>query len=138
MSRELIKQAIAGLTVTHEAIIEKLARIADQDLDRKVTWGGREVEVRFLLLQMGNHDRQHAIQVAKSLQWLRQQLSEAEMTVAKAQQARGELLGLLAAVNDEDLDRVPKEGEWSIRKTLEHVLEVQKRYYANVEKALEG
>jgi hypothetical protein len=43
---------------------------------------------------------------------------------------------LLADVDDELLDRVPAEGEWSLRGTLEHAISVERSYRANTQRAL--
>ncbi|MDO8671021.1 MAG: DinB family protein [Dehalococcoidia bacterium] len=137
MAREQIKQVLAEMAANHDGVMEKLAALKDADLAKKVPWGGVERPVRFLLSQIGNHDREHGIQVVKNLQWMDRDFTEAQMSVAKLTQARGELVGLLAAVDDEDLDRVPKEGEWTIRQTLQHIIDVQKRYYSMIEKGLE-
>ncbi|MBI2865125.1 MAG: DinB family protein [Chloroflexi bacterium] len=136
MAREQVRQLLAELAASHEDIMEKLAALQDADLEKRTAWGGREMTIRFIIGQVGNHDREHGIQVAKSLQWLGRQFTEAEMAVAKLMQARGELLGMLAAIDDEDLDRGPKEGEWTIRQTLQHILDVQKRYCSMIEKGL--
>ena len=137
MARQHIRQVLAELADIHEGVMEKLAALEDADMAKRIPWGGREMPVRFILSQIGNHDREHGIQVVKNLQWMSRQFTEAQMAVAKLAQARGELIGLLAAVDDEDLDRVPKEGEWTIRQTLQHIVDVQKRYSAMIEKTME-
>lgn len=48
--------------------------------------------------------------------------------VARATVARWELHGGLAALGDEDLDRDPGGGEWTIRQTLAHMINVQRAY----------
>ena len=56
---------------------------------------------------------------------------EASRILTFAQIAFGHLRGLLAAVDDGLLDRAPAEGEWSIRQTLTHAIEVERSYRAN-------
>ncbi len=48
--------------------------------------------------------------------------------LARATVARWELHGILAALTDEDLDRDPGNGEWTLRQTLAHALNVQRAY----------
>jgi uncharacterized damage-inducible protein DinB len=54
--------------------------------------------------------------------------TEAAWTVILAQRAFGDLRGLLASVPDDALDTVPREGEWSLREVLTHLLEVERNY----------
>ena len=61
---------------------------------------------------------------------------EASRILTLAQIAFGRLRGSLAGVDDELLDRVPAEGEWSLRETLVHTIGVERSYRANTEHAL--
>jgi uncharacterized damage-inducible protein DinB len=61
---------------------------------------------------------------------------ESSRILTLAQIAFGRLRGLLAAVDDELLDRAPAEGEWSLRETLVHAISVERSYRANTEHAL--
>jgi uncharacterized damage-inducible protein DinB len=63
-------------------------------------------------------------------------VDEASRVLAYAQIAFGRLRGLLAAIDDDLLDRAPAEGEWSIRQTLTHAIEVERSYRANTQHAL--
>ena len=61
---------------------------------------------------------------------------EASRILTLAQIAFGRLRGLLDGVGDDLLDRAPAEGEWSIRRTLEHAISVERSYRANTQHAL--
>jgi len=61
---------------------------------------------------------------------------EADRILVLAQRAFGDLRGLLLAVPDALLDREPAPGEWSIRKTMEHITQVERSYRANTQHAL--
>ncbi len=63
---------------------------------------------------------------------------EASRILTLAQIAFGRLRGSLAGVDDELLDRVPAEGEWSLRETLVHTIGVERSYRANTEHALDA
>jgi uncharacterized damage-inducible protein DinB len=62
--------------------------------------------------------------------------AEASRILTFAQVAFGRLRGLLASVDDDLLDRAPAAGEWSIRQTLAHAIEVERSYRANTQHAL--
>jgi uncharacterized damage-inducible protein DinB len=61
---------------------------------------------------------------------------EASRILTLAQVAFGRLRGLLAGIDDDLLDRAPAEGEWSVRETLVHAIEVERSYRANTQHAL--
>lgn len=62
--------------------------------------------------------------------------NEADRILALAQRAYGDLRGLLLAVPDALLDREPASGEWTIRRTMQHVIVVERSYRANTQHAL--
>ena len=62
--------------------------------------------------------------------------SEPARLLAAAQEAFGELRGILAAVPPSLLDKEPAPGQWTIRETLRHVLETELSYRANTIHAL--
>jgi uncharacterized damage-inducible protein DinB len=61
---------------------------------------------------------------------------EASRILVLAQIAFGRLRGLLAGIDDDLLDRAPAEGEWSVRRTMVHAIEVERSYRANTRYAL--
>jgi uncharacterized damage-inducible protein DinB len=61
---------------------------------------------------------------------------EASRILTLAQIAFGRLRGLLAGIDDDLLDRAPAEGEWSVRRTMVHAIEVERSYRANTQHAL--
>lgn len=61
---------------------------------------------------------------------------EASRILTLAQVEFGRLRGLLAAIDDDLLDRAPAEGEWTVRETLAHTIGVERSYRANTQHAL--
>jgi uncharacterized damage-inducible protein DinB len=61
---------------------------------------------------------------------------EASRILTFAQIAFGRLRGLLAGIDDDLVDHAPAEGEWSVRRTMVHAIEVERSYRANTEHAL--
>ena len=61
---------------------------------------------------------------------------EASRILTLAQVEFGRLRGLLAALDDDLLDRAPAEGEWSVRETMVHAIAVERSYRANTQHAL--
>lgn len=54
--------------------------------------------------------------------------TEVAQILSLAQSAFGELRGLLAGLPDALLDRTPAPGDWSLRETLAHAIEVERSY----------
>lgn len=57
--------------------------------------------------------------------------AEPERILTIAQAAFGDLRGLLLAVPTALLDRAPAKGEWSIRETMAHIIDIERSYRAN-------
>ncbi len=63
-------------------------------------------------------------------------MKEADRILVLAQRAFGDLRGLMLAIPDVLLDREPAPGEWTVRKTMEHTIRVERSYRANTQYAL--
>jgi hypothetical protein len=116
--------------VTFEESLRALTRLSDADLARPWEWPGKgpaDLRNAFFFLMM---EEQEALVAAGS------PVSEADRILTLAQRAFGDLRGLLLAVPDALLDREPAPGEWSIRKTMEHTIGVERSYRANTQHAL--
>jgi len=116
--------------VSLEAALRRLARLTDGELERKWEWPGKgaaDLRNAFFYLLM---EEQAALVVAAT------PTNEADRILAVAQRVFGDLRGLLLAVPDAFLDREPMAGEWSIRKTMEHTIRVERSYRANTQFAL--
>jgi hypothetical protein len=62
---------------------------------------------------------------------------ESRRILALAQQAFGDLKGLVIGVPDRVLDAAPREGEWSAGEVLRHVLVIEQRYFIQTRWAVE-
>jgi uncharacterized damage-inducible protein DinB len=62
--------------------------------------------------------------------------NDSDRILVLAQRAFGDLRGLLLSVPDGLLDREPAPSEWSIRRTMEHAIQVERSYRANTQHAL--
>jgi DinB family protein len=116
--------------VTFEESLRTLTRVSDADLSRTWEWPGKgaaDLRNAFFFLMM---EEQEALVAAAS------PVSEADRILTLAQRAFGDLRGLLLAVPDALLDREPAPGEWSVRKTMEHTIRVERSYRANTQHAL--
>ena len=85
----------------------------------------RYYTVQRTLALLGNHVREHTTQLAAAREAILDPQSMSQRILARAEQAYGDLQAALVGLTDEQLDRVPEPGEWTIRQTLEHLVKAQ-------------
>ena len=115
---------------------ERLQQVVDDQMLAGTKYGDRAVNVRFMFYRLIAHEIEHTVHLAKTLRALDIAQSEAGLILKSLQSARGELEGMLVGLTSEDLDRVPADGEWPVRKVIEHILDVEESYSRNIEDAL--
>jgi len=107
------------------AALRRLAAVPDSALDKPWPWRGDDADVRYGFFRC-----------YEELEDLRARVetgdgsgqAPARPIVAAASSARWDLRGLLMSVADEDLDRDPGNGEWTVRQTLAHIVSGQRAY----------
>lgn len=113
---------------TLRAAVDELLGIDDAQLPRRWWWrddreGGVEARYAFFraieTLERASADAARAVGPAATA---------AQGAFAAATAARWELHGLLIGLADADLDRDPGNGEWTIRQTLAHTVNVERAY----------
>jgi hypothetical protein len=97
-------------------------------LEREWPWNNGEVELRYGFYRLYEALEGGAAESRRILAATDPTPAPAVDPIAAATAARWDLHGLLAGLSDEDLDRDPGGGEWTIRQTLGHVVEVQRAY----------
>jgi hypothetical protein len=105
-----------------------LLAIPDIGLEREWSWNDGEVELRYGFYRLYEALEAAAAEARRILAVTDPAPSPAVDPIAAATAARWDLHGLLAGLSDEDLDRDPGGGEWTIRQTLGHVVNVQRAY----------
>lgn len=107
----------------------RLLSIPDASLEREWAWiGGGETDVRsgFYIALQALHGAAGSVTAAGAASG--HTPTPASAAIAAATAARWELHGVLAPLADEILDADPGGGEWTIRQTLAHTLDVQRAY----------
>jgi uncharacterized damage-inducible protein DinB len=110
-----------------EAFLDLLAAFAGLDeaeCAKPWEWpghSGETLQVRNALYQTLLEEQEAAVNARSD--------SEAARILCLAQQAFGSLRGLLIGLEDSALDRQPAEGQWTLRETLAHVLNVERSYH---------
>ncbi len=103
-----------------DGILRRVVAVPAEALPRDWSWRGGELELRHGLYHLLQHLHEAANRAAAE-----GERSEARGIAGQASEARWDLHALLLRLAGSDLDLVPAEGEWSVRQTLDHVLEAQ-------------
>lgn len=102
------------LTVTRDDLVRSLATTPDALLDAPTNWLLWDLDVRFRLHRFAAHDREHTIQIRKTLRALGVAQSEAQLLLADAAVARGALEAVLLCTRPDLLEQEPPDGGPSI------------------------
>jgi len=135
--------ALGSRLVAFIDVLARLAALDDRALEELLPFGavGRgltqpegleTVDARYALLFRTLEREQDAVVRARAAY----RGTEAQRILGLAQVAYGDLRGLLAGITSDQLDRAPREGEWSARETLKHTIGVERSYRANTAYAL--
>jgi uncharacterized damage-inducible protein DinB len=111
---------VATVTQAVEALVRATVELPDAEMDRAWVWHEYDEEgLRFALLMAQHELRDLAVRLAAMR---RAPPSQAQRILGQYHHAYRDLTGALAGLRDDDLDRVPKEGEWPLRDVIEHML----------------
>lgn len=109
-----------------------LLRVADgESLERRWLWRGDEngwTDVRYGFYRCAEALDRAGIDAEAALTASGVARSPSSRILSRATVARWEVHGTLAYLVDEDLDRDPANGEWTLRQTLAHLINVQRAY----------
>lgn len=111
------------------ALERELLAIPEAALVRAWAWiGGGDEEVRYAFYRVLELFERAEIDTARALATAGRDGGLAAALIAPADAARWDLHGLLAPLSDAEIDSDPGGGEWSIRRTLGHVVNGQRAY----------
>ena len=102
--------------------LERFAALDEKDLAQPWRFRDKPVDVRYALYRT-IEDAQEAIVAAGA-----RPHPESRRILSLAQRAFGDLRGLLIGLPTELLDTTPRDGEWSVRETLRHIIVIEGRY----------
>ena len=110
-------------------IVDDVLAIPETSLARPWSWiGGSEEEVRYGPYRVNELFERAEIEARRSLAGRARDGGLAADMIAPSGAARWDLHGVLAPLSADDLDADPGGGEWSIRRTLGHVINGQRAY----------
>jgi len=105
-----------------DAALASFAALDESELARPWRFRDKPADVRYAIYRT-LEDAQEAYVGVAALPH-----PEAQRILALGRRAFGDLRGLLVGLPSELIDRSPREGEWSIRETLRHIILIERRY----------
>jgi uncharacterized damage-inducible protein DinB len=111
------------------ATMTAMATLSDDDMARSWPWreGGEDFGVRDGFHRGFEAETGQAAAIEAAGGW-----SQPVAAMAAAQRALGQVMGLLAGQPDDLLDFQPGPDEWPLREVIQHMLETELSYLANV------
>jgi len=124
---EETRRLIRELQQAMNATLDRLYDLADADLDRACSHPcgkgrGEATSIWHLLANDIDHEKLHAAGVLNARHDLRLMQSGPERLLAEWLKERAALIGALIGLEDAELDLRLREGEWSFREMIEHVI----------------
>jgi DinB superfamily len=118
--------------MTHvDAALVGFAGLDEGALERSWSFRDKPMSVRYALYRTLEDAQEALVEVAARPH------AESRRILALAQQAFGDLRGLVLGLTDDLLECPPRDGEWSVSDVLRHVLSVEQRYAIQTRWAVE-
>lgn len=105
-----------------DAALERFAALDETDLAQPWLFLGKPMTVRYALYRTIEDAQEACVRVAAL------PCTEPRRILALAQRAFGDLRGLLIGQPADLLDSAPRDGEWSVREVLRHIIVIEGRY----------
>src|SRR5215218_2787551 len=121
-----IDPSLARARSAFGGLVDTLAAMRDEQLTYQWMWGEHQADIRYGFYRV--LEMLEGATAAARLALARQPSSEARDAVGAATAARWGLHGVLATLNDADLDADAAGGEWTIRRTMGHIINSQRGY----------
>jgi len=107
------------------------AALDERELTRPWRFRDKPMDVRYALYRTIEEAQEAVVSAAARPH------PESRRILSLAQRAFGDLRGLLIGLSGDLLDTAPRDGEWSVREILRHVILVERRYAVQTQYAVE-
>jgi hypothetical protein len=119
------------MTPEVDATLERFAALDEKELAQPWQFRDKPMDVRYALYRT-IEDAQEAVVSAAA-----RPHPESRRILSLAQRAFGDLRGLLIGLPTDLLDTAPRDGEWSVREILRHIIVIEGRYAVQTQYAVE-
>jgi hypothetical protein len=110
-----------------EDLLTALTGVEDAVMTAPTVWYEIRVDVRFRLMRIAHHEREHTAHLTKWREQVGRSQTDAQRLLGNAWSARGLLEATMAGMPDDLLDREPANGDGTIRSILEHLQATDER-----------
>ena len=132
-----VDEMLEKLRASRGKIQEQLMSVTEEQMLNPVQTRQTQANVRYMFYRLIAHEVEHTVHLAKTLDALGITQSEAQRILHNLQTSRGELEGMLVGLSDEDMDRIPAEGEWPPSQVLEHIIYTEELYANRIREGLQ-
>src|SRR5216684_4748692 len=131
MSETTLEQAVETFALTG-------VRLSDAALEKHWQWGAYDSEgVRFAFFLTYQELRELATRTAAQRAVQGSVITSAQRILGQHHAAYMDLRGMLVGVDEDELDRVPAEGEWPLRAVLGHIIDTEQGFVTVIRYALD-
>ncbi len=131
MSETTLEQAVETFALTG-------VRLSDAALEKHWQWGAYDSEgVRFAFFLTYQELRELATRTAAQRAVQGSVITPAQRILGQHHAAYMDLRGILVGVDEDELDRVPAEGEWPLRAVLGHIIDSEQEFVTVIRYALD-
>jgi hypothetical protein len=116
-----MRDFIDRLDAVRDDTLAALNETPDAALHAPTRWSDRDTDVRFRLLRIAHHEREHTAHIHKWRQQVGRVPTEAQHLLSLAWRTHGIIAADLLGLPDANLDQPPAVGGWSIRDILDHL-----------------
>jgi len=120
-----LEQLLARMRNVRE---ETLRLLEDLEEDELLVPCNRFGNIRQVIELLIWHERDHYGQIRKNRGHTAVGTKSINLLMSDLMAARGMVEGMMLGLTSEELDMVPAEGEWSIRRVTEHLMEAETRF----------
>jgi hypothetical protein len=99
--RIVLSEVLRALDQVRNRQLDEFVELTDEDLLAPSVWTDWEIDVRFRLLRLSIHERQHVTQMAKTLDALGWRRNETQLLLGQSEIAFGRLVGQLVGAPDQ-------------------------------------
>jgi hypothetical protein len=125
------------LSMAVEGFANLTHKLSDDDLERHWVWGDYDEGVRFAFFRTYEQIRQLASRLGAEREASGVPMTTAQRILGQYHLAYRDLQAKLIGVDDEFGERNPEEGEWPLRKILQHIIGAERGFFATTFYAIE-
>lgn len=131
-----LEDVLLALEDVRDQVVAGVAGLTAEELAAPMFGAGLSVDIRFMLHRRATHERQHTVQIYKTLHAIGCHQSEAQMLLGETEIPRGLLEGMVLGLPDQLVSRNPGNGLPSVEQLLSEARAEEERTVAAILSAM--